>query len=185
MSNTLESKRQTTLVEASTISPSFHRDVQALLKDKSVNKAELDTINDYLKAIALVSGMNSYKTMKEEGSREQHCVRCHDEFTKDSNGPGSCIIPHVFDGDDYQHWGGGIRYTSKCCGEGATVLEETPGNSDYEDLDRLGKCFEGRHTTSVKAVRYNDINIVRCKLEGGECVTEYIVDDDDEPVFNY
>jgi hypothetical protein len=185
MSNTLESKRQTILVQANTVSPSFHHDVLALLEEKSVDKAGLDTISGYLKAVALVSNMNSYKMMKEEASREQHCVRCHDEFTEEYNDPDSCVIPHVFDGDDYQRWGGGLRYTSKCCGEGATVLEETPGNCDYEDLDRLGKCFKGRHTTSVKAVRYNDINIVRCKLEGGECATEYIGDDDDEPVFNY
>lgn len=61
-------------------------------------------------------------------------------------------------------------------------MEETPGNSDYEDLDRLGKCFVGHHTTSVNAVQYNDINIVVCELEDGECVTAFIKDDD--PVFN-
>lgn len=184
MSNALERKRQTILVQAETISPSFHEDVLALLEEKSVDNAGLKTIGGYLKAVALVSDMNSYKTMKEEASREQHCVRCHDEFTKDSNGPDSCVIPHVFDSEDYQRWGTGLRYTSECCGEGATILDETPGNDDYIDLDEIGKCFEGYHTTSVMAVQYNEINIVRCKLEDDQCVTEYI-GDDDEPVFDY
>jgi len=182
MSTTLESKRQTTFAQAITISPSFHADVLALLKDISVGKVELDTINGYLKAVALVSDTNSYKTMKEEGSKEQHCVRCHYSFTKDSNGPDACVIPHILDGEDYQRWGYGIRYTSKCCGEGATLLEENPGGCDYEDLDRLGKCFIGRHTTSVKAVGYNDINIVPCEFEDDECITECL-DEDDDPIF--
>ena len=186
MSNTPESKRQTLLVQAKTISWSFHKDVLSLLKEKSIDEAGLDTIDGYLKAIALVSDMNVYKKMRDEASREQHCVRCHDEFSKDTNGPDSCVIPHVFDGDDYQRWGYGLRYTSKCCGEGATVTEETPGNCDYEDLDRLGKCFKGYHTTSVTAVKYNGINTTRCKLEGGNCVNEYIgYDSDDDPVFDF
>jgi hypothetical protein len=178
MITTLES----TLVQAYTISLSFHQDILALLEDESVDKAELDTINGYLKAVALVSGMNRYRTMKEKGSTEQHCVRCHNTFTKDSNDSDSCVIPHIFDGDDYHHWGYGVRYTSECCGEGATLLEETIGNCDYEDLDRLGKCFVGRHTTSVKTAGYNNINIFPCKLEDGECDTE-VIDEDDDPVF--
>ena len=182
MSTTFESKRRATLAAAHNISPSFHNDVLVLLKDKSVNNIELDTINGYLKAVALVSDMNSFKRMKDEGSKEQHCVRCHDTFTKDGNGPRSCVIPHIFDGDDYQRWGYGLRYTSRCCGEGATLLDESLGNCDYEDLDRLGKCFVGRHTTSVKAVQYNEINILLCELEDGECVTDSI-DGDDDPVF--
>jgi len=182
MSTTFESKWWGILAKAHIISPSFHKDVLALLEDESVTNVELDTVDGYLKAIALVSDLNSYKRMKDEGTKERHCVRCHDAFTKDDNGLRSCIIPHVFDGDKYQRWGYGVRYISDCCGERATLLEETPGNCDYEDLDRLGKCFVGHHTTSVKAVQYNEINIVACKLEDGECVTEYI--EDDEPVFH-
>ena len=123
--------------------------------------------------------------MKDEGSKDRQCVRCHDTFTKDDNDPGSCVIPHVFDGDKYQRWGYGVRCTSDCCGERTSLLGETPGNGDYKDLDRLGKCFVGRHTTSVtsvKAVQYNKINIVVCEFEDGECVTEFIEDDD--PISN-
>ena len=61
---------------------------------------------------------------------------------------------------------------------------ENPGNADYEDLDRLGKCVEGRHTTCVKAARYDSNSFLSCKLEGGKCVTDFIEGDDDEPIFN-
>ncbi|KIM49657.1 hypothetical protein M413DRAFT_438826 [Hebeloma cylindrosporum] len=150
MSPSLESQRQTTLIQATTIPPSFHLDILALLKQKSVNKTELDTIRGYLKAATLVSGLNSYKAMKEETPLRSLPRYLH----QDSDGPESCVIPHVFDGNDFQRRGGdGLEYSSRCCGDGATILEEHSGDLDFKfaDVDRLGKCFVGRHT--VKAVR--------------------------------
>ncbi|KIM49670.1 hypothetical protein M413DRAFT_438833 [Hebeloma cylindrosporum] len=147
-STALQRKRDTIDKQARGISQTFHKDVLAILSDKStIDEAELDTILAYLKAVALVSNTNTYKAMKEAALKPRHCLRCHGSFTEDDNGPRACVIPHVFDGEDYRRSAGGITYISRCCGEGATVFEDPPGNGVYEDFDQLGKCFVGRHTT--------------------------------------
>ncbi|KIM49656.1 hypothetical protein M413DRAFT_438825 [Hebeloma cylindrosporum] len=183
MATTFEILRQAAIAQANTISPSFHQDIVALLKDKYLNRAELDLIRDYLRAVTWISDLNAYIAMKDKETNFQHCVRCHCLFSKQyGDGPNDCIIPHVFDADDYEHWGDGVRYSSRCCGGKATIVEETPGNLDFKDLRHLGRCFVGRHTGSVEEAGYNGVNIRPCELKDGECEAEGL-DEDEEPIF--
>jgi len=99
------------------------------------------------------------------------------------------MIPHAFEEfSSYTHFYGAgyskdYHYDSMCCGPKKKVVEEGCGNDDYK-MKGVGLCFRGRHTTNAGEVKYNKINVLRCKHdEAGGCVREWLEPDDDKPTF--
>lgn len=76
--------------------------------------------------------------------------------------------------------------TTRNASDGVTLEEEGAENSAWLNADRIGPCYEGRHTSDVQEVtdeEYNDANIFRCQLNAqGKCTREYPDYDEDEPV---
>jgi len=159
----------------------------------SANPKVLQVVAALLNATETLVALPEFQEMKEEDEAEQHCVRCHDTFTNNENGPSSCTIPHLFDTmpSHITAHGGYVKisgYGSRCCGPDVEVEEEGVGANRFTNLDELDQCYEGYHTMDVGEVEaeeeYNEINIRRCKMDSdsGECVQECIVDKD--PVFD-
>ena len=51
-------------------------------------------------------------------------------------------------------------------------------------MDRIGPCFEGRHTSDPSVVTYNDrySNVTQCKLDvNGKCTVEERYWDEEDP----
>jgi hypothetical protein len=75
-------------------------------------------------------------------------------------------------------------YKSACCGSQVELEED---GYDYQNLNRLGVCYEGHHTVDIDEVEdeeeYNDANIRRCKFnqQTGECIRDWI--DNEDPIF--
>lgn len=177
---------------ARSLPDSLPSDVVVFLEEEYFDGADLPIVANFFEAAKALINLPSFQVMKEANQTEQHCVRCHASFTKDSNGPSECTIPHVFDTEP--EFTGEVAYDkvysykSTCCGPSVEVEEEGYGNSTFRNLDRLGYCFEGYHTMDADEVEdedeYNDVNIRRCEVdeETKECTLAFIGDED--PVFD-
>ncbi|RDB22851.1 hypothetical protein Hypma_010178 [Hypsizygus marmoreus] len=161
--------------------------VKCLFEGRVRTEADLAVVDTFLKAAAAVQALPTYKAMINELEAKKHCVRCHDTFSDADNESGDCVIPHVFNCDEYQRTYMGLEYPSECCGEAVTLEEEGAGNNDWTNLDDLDMCYEGTHTTNLRVVQseYNDTNILPCKMENGKCVRGVIDDDGDSPVWTW
>jgi hypothetical protein len=173
---------------------SIAEDVRNILVQHPVTTAaELQTLATFINATQAFVALPQYQSMQREDAMERHCVRCHAPFTNGNNGPGACTIPHVFDTDP--NFTGQVledkvySYSSQCCGSGVELEEQGAGNEDYLNADDLGWCYQGYHTTDVDEVEdeeeYNDVNILRCKIdkESGNCNREWI--DEANPVWDW
>jgi len=152
-------------------------------------KTDLKVVDQFLLATSKLVTLRTFKAMKAQGEVRRHCARCHADFTDSDNSSGSYTIPHVFRTEPEfagtSGWDKLYSYSSECCGYRVQVVQVGGGSADYQDLDRLGHCFEGRHTEYIGANNYNGINIFPCKyLASGECVREWLEAGRLEPLFN-
>ncbi|CAG5098307.1 Oidioi.mRNA.OKI2018_I69.XSR.g15549.t1.cds [Oikopleura dioica] len=100
------------------------------------------------------------RNMKTQKSSWGHCVRCHKEFSSDSE---SCELPHpscdmvLRRRDDKKSF-----YRCLTCGAGVST------NGPYEESIKHGLCFLGTHTLDIKEVTYrNETGAAKtCKEEG-------------------
>ena len=101
-----------------------------------------------------------------------HCARCHITFRDPEE---RCRVPHIFVREPLYLSEGCSTYSSECCGQVAVVTECGEGSDAY-DTENLDSCFEGKHTTWPDAVKYNGINILRCKTTyDGSCTRTILV----------
>ncbi|KAF9461873.1 hypothetical protein BDZ94DRAFT_1323080 [Collybia nuda] len=172
---------------------SFPTDVVHFLENVYFGNADLLLVSNFLEAAKTLAAAPNFKAMKNKQQAELHCVRCHDTFTAETNGPTKCVIPHVFDTEptftgEVSGYEKVYGYKAICCGS-VELEEEGAGNDEYRNLKRIGHCYKGYHTTDAEEVEdeqeYNDVNIRRCKLdkETKECMVLCI--DGENPVFDW
>lgn len=160
-------------------------DITAFLNLKvPITDADLNAVENFLRAAQVMKEVPEYKTMIRKRTEQKHCVRCHEEYTEETNLGNACKIPHAFS-DEMEFFGKMASYeeriythTSLCC-EGVELDED---GHKYVNLNELGLCFEGKHTTQEITVEcgkgngYNDINIRECVVDPdmGRCVLRTI-----------
>lgn len=153
-----------------------------------VDQTQLRVLLSFVAAARALTALPAFKNMRAAAQAEKHCVRCHATYTEGENAAGACTIPHIFSSDG--DFAGRVigydkvyEYNARCC-TGVTLEEEGAGNGRWLDLDELDPCYSGRHTSTVKNVKYNSANIVPCKLDAtGECTEETREWDESEPFF--
>lgn len=136
--------------------------------------------------------MRSFQVQATPKQKREHCVRCHRTFDANDHNTGSCEIPHVFNEDCYMtgYYDGCstmYRFDSSCCGEKIYVLEIGAETGDYEMVgDADDACITLKHTSNPRDVRYNDINVVECKIgPDGSCALQWLDLEEagEEPMF--
>lgn len=150
-------------------------DIIAFL-DSDVSTTDLHAVLAFLDAARAMKGTPEYKNQMQQRTELRHCVRCHRSYTDATNIGGSCIIRHVFSKKlrdlGKRDPSGAKIYThlSECC-DGVEL--DTIYEDEYLNLEELGHCFEGKHTTQVITVEfgeikgngYNGISIMECVMD--------------------
>lgn len=151
---------------------------------KPLSEDDRLVVESYMSAITRALGIDMARRLKATIRQPiKHCVRCHASYSEDDFGTPftPCIVPHAMCSRSSEKWhNGSERYRAVCCGHRATVVEETLGTGRFVGVELLTNCFEGRHTTDVRAVQscrpggssagYNCANVHPCNVVEGRCV---------------
>ena len=93
------------------------------------------------------------------------------------------MVPHIFALEPLYLSEGKFTFATDCCGEAVTVTQRKPDGEAYETA-HLEFCFEGKHSTAASDVKYNGINILRCKhTDEGICMRHELLQQDGIPAF--
>ncbi|KJA18742.1 hypothetical protein HYPSUDRAFT_69662 [Hypholoma sublateritium FD-334 SS-4] len=160
--------------------------LMAVINGMSMPLSEDDrlVVESYIAAITRALGIDMARRLKATIRQPvKHCVRCHAPYSEDDFGTPStpCVVPHAMcSRSSEKRHGGSERYRAVCCGYRATIVEEALGTGRFVDVELLTNCFEGRHTTDVRAVEsygpggpragYNCANVHPCSVVQGRCV---------------
>lgn len=159
--------------------------------DSYAEKDDADIIIKFIDAARNLTMLESYDRMCGEATRERHCARCHETYTKETNKDGSCVIPHLFEPES--EWLSGhdphnavYEHKAECC-KGVVLHGRGEHGDQYGDEDLPGPCFKGNYTEDVKKAKgdYNRTSIVPCKHEdSNKCARTHWKYYALQPVFN-